>query len=75
MLSLVSTISLEPETIPLDLKVVLVGDRGMLTETRIDDLRRHPELGWVSALRASAVRKLAEQNGGVYKFFKVENKE
>ncbi len=27
MLSLVSTISLEPETIPLDLKVVLVGDR------------------------------------------------
>jgi hypothetical protein len=30
--------------------VVLVGDRGMLTRTQIDMLRKHPGLGWVSAL-------------------------
>ena len=42
-------------------RVVLVGDRGMLTETRIDDLKRHPGLGWISALRAPAIRKLVDQ--------------
>ena len=31
-------------------RVVLVGDRGMLTEARIADIRRHPGLGWISAL-------------------------
>ena len=45
-------------------RVVLVGDRGMLTDARIDDLRRHPGLGWVSALRHHAIRKLAE--GGAF---------
>jgi hypothetical protein len=42
-------------------RVVLVGDRGMLTETRIECLRAHPGLGWVSALRAAAIRRLVEQ--------------
>ena len=42
-------------------RVVLVGDRGMLTEARIDDLRRHPGLGWISALRAPAIRKLVDR--------------
>lgn len=41
-------------------RVVLVGDRGMLTDARIEDLRRHPGLGWISALRHHAIRKLAE---------------
>ena len=45
-------------------RVVLVGDRGMLTDARIDDLRQHPGLGWVSALRHHAIRKLAE--GGAF---------
>ena len=40
------------------LRVVLVGDRGMLTETQIDKLRKYPGLGWISALRSSAIRKL-----------------
>ena len=41
-------------------RVVLVGDRGMLADARIEDLRRHPGLGWISALRHHAIRKLAE---------------
>ena len=42
-------------------RAVLVGDRGMLTETQIGHLKRHPGLGWISALRASAIRSLAEE--------------
>ena len=41
-------------------RVVLVGDRGMLTQAQIVALREHPELGWISALRFSAIRDLAE---------------
>jgi transposase len=39
-------------------RVVLVGDRGMLTQTQIDMLKKHPGLGWVSALRSGAIRRL-----------------
>lgn len=42
-------------------KVVLVGDRGMLTETQLGHLRRHEGTGWISALRAEAIRQLVEQ--------------
>lgn len=38
--------------------VVLVGDRGMLTQTQIDKLKDYPGLGWISALRSRAIRKL-----------------
>ena len=41
-------------------RVVLVGDRGLLTQVRIEHLKRHPGLGWVSALRAPQVRSLVE---------------
>jgi len=41
-------------------RVVLVGDRGMLTQTQIGALRDYPGLGWISALRFSAIRDLAE---------------
>lgn len=41
-------------------KVVLVGDRGMLTNTRIEALRAHPGLGFISALRGPAIRALVE---------------
>src|SRR5208337_3520576 len=37
-------------------RVVLVGDRGMLTQTQIDVLKKHPGLGWISALRSGAIR-------------------
>ena len=35
-------------------RVVLVGDRGMLTQTQIEHLKQHPGLGWISALRSAA---------------------
>jgi len=41
-------------------RVVLVGDRGMLTQTQLDAVREHPGLGWISALRFTAIRDLAE---------------
>jgi transposase len=41
-------------------RVVLVGDRGMLTQTQIDTLREHPGLGWISALRSEAILELIE---------------
>jgi transposase len=41
-------------------RVVLVGDRGMLTETQIGKLKQYPGLGWISALRGPAIRELAD---------------
>jgi len=41
-------------------RVVLVGDRGMLTEAQISKLREHPGLGWISALRGAAIRELVQ---------------
>lgn len=42
-------------------RVVLVGDRGMLTEPKISSFKEHPGLGWISALRSGAIRKLVDQ--------------
>ena len=41
-------------------KVVLVGDRGMLTEARIREDVKPAGLDWISALRGPAVRSLVE---------------
>src|SRR5712692_5788154 len=41
-------------------RMVLVGDRGMLTEAQLRTLRTHPGLGWISALRSPAIRALIE---------------
>ena len=38
--------------------VVLVGDRGMLAQIQIDVLKKHPGLGWISALRSDAISRL-----------------
>ena len=54
-------------------RVVLVGDRGMLTETQIDDLKHHPGLGWVSALTSSAIRDLVEQDNLQLSLFDQQN--
>ena len=40
--------------------IVLVGDRGMLTSARIERLREIGGIGWVSCLRAPAIRSLVE---------------
>jgi hypothetical protein len=42
-------------------RVVLVGDRGMLTPPQIDKLQQHPGLGWITALKRVAIRALVEQ--------------
>jgi transposase len=44
-------------------ELVLVGDRGMLTQTRIDTLREKG-VGWISALRSPQIRQLV-QNGSL----------
>ena len=41
--------------------IVLVGDRGMLTQTQIDKLKDYPGLGWISALRSGSIRKLVNE--------------
>ena len=42
-------------------RVVLVGDRGMITSARIrEDLKTAPGLEWITALRAPAIRKLVD---------------
>jgi hypothetical protein len=43
--------------------LVMVGDRGMITTARIDALREHTELGWLTCLRAPAIAKLAADDG------------
>ncbi len=40
--------------------IVLVGDRGMLTSARIERLKELGGIGWVSCLRAPALRRLVE---------------
>jgi hypothetical protein len=42
-------------------RVVMVGDRGMLTQPQIDKLKRHAGLGWITALTSTAIRQLVEQ--------------
>src|SRR5512136_1131488 len=41
-------------------RLVLVGDRGMLTQTQIEKLGAYPGLGWISALRSHAIRNLVK---------------
>lgn len=42
-------------------RAVLVGDRGMLTQARIRELKKHPDLGWISALRSGSIRALLQE--------------
>lgn len=73
----------DPATVPDQVKklrerfgltrVVLVGDRGMLTQVQIDALRTHPGLGWISALRFSAIRSLAESGAFQTTLFDTRN--
>jgi Transposase DDE domain len=43
--------------------MIMVGDRGMITGTRIADLRKLPGMDWVTSLRAPAVAALARDGG------------
>ncbi|HEX9521145.1 MAG TPA: IS1634 family transposase [Streptosporangiaceae bacterium] len=43
--------------------LIMVGDRGMITGTRIDDLRKLDGMDWITALKAPAIAALAEDDG------------
>ncbi len=43
--------------------LIMVGDRGMITGTRIADLRELPGMDWITSLRAPAVAALAADGG------------
>jgi transposase len=42
-------------------RVVIVGDRGMLTQPQLDKIKQHPEMGWITALTSVAIRSLLEK--------------
>jgi hypothetical protein len=44
-------------------ELVFVGDRGMITKTRIEDLRELEGAGWVTALKAPDIAALAADDG------------
>jgi transposase len=54
-------------------RVVLAGDRGMLTQTQIDHLSQYPGVGWLSALRFEKIRALAEEGKLPFSTFETEN--
>lgn len=54
-------------------RVVLVGDRGMLTEPQIGKLKQHPGLGWISALRGPAIGELVEAGSLQLSLFDKQN--
>ncbi len=54
-------------------EVTLVGDRGMLTQARIDRLKEHGGIGWISCLRAPAIRSLLEQGAFQLSLFDQRN--
>ena len=54
-------------------RVVLVGDRGMLTEPQIGKLKQHPGLGWISALRGPAIGELVETKSLQLSLFDKQN--
>jgi hypothetical protein len=44
-------------------RVVMVGDRGLLTSARIEQTLRPAGLDWITALRAPAIKALADEGG------------
>ena len=50
-------------------EVVLVGDRGMLTQARIDTLKEREGIAWISALRSPQIRALVEAGAIQLSFF------
>jgi len=54
-------------------RMILVGDRGMLTQTQIDHLKEHPGIGWISCLRFDAIRELVNQGDLQLSLFDQQN--
>jgi len=54
-------------------RVTLVGDRGMLTQAQIEEIKTTPGVGWVSAMRSTDVRKLVEEGSLQLSLFDRQN--
>jgi transposase len=54
-------------------RVVIVGDRGMLTQPQIDKIKQHPEMGWITALTSVAIRGLLEKGAIQLSLFDEKN--
>jgi len=54
-------------------RVILAGDRGMLTQTQIEHLQEHPGLGWISCLRSHSIRQLMDAGQLSRSLFDAEN--
>ncbi|HZC93129.1 MAG TPA: IS1634 family transposase [Mycobacterium sp.] len=54
--------------------LTMIGDRGMITNTRVKDLKDSPGLDWITALRAPAIAALASDDGPLQmSLFDVQN--
>ncbi|MBF0433884.1 MAG: transposase [Magnetococcales bacterium] len=53
--------------------LVMVGDRGMITQTHINTFRKTPGLGWITALRSDAIRSLMPEKGFQFGLFDGRN--
>jgi len=42
-------------------RMVMVGDRGMISQKAIDEMSKDDDLAWITALRSSAIRTLVQQ--------------
>lgn len=54
-------------------RLVVVGDRGMVTQAQIEQLRQHAGIGWITTLRAPMIRELVEQGALQLSFFDERN--
>jgi transposase len=52
---------------------VIVGDRGMLTQPQIEQIKQHPEMGWITALTSIAIRGLLEKGSLQLSLFDEKN--
>ncbi len=53
--------------------IVLVGDRGMLTQTQIKYIKKHPGIGWISGLKSKSIRNLMDKGRLKHSTFKDKN--
>ena len=42
--------------------ITLVGDRGMISEVQLKELRKRPGIDWITALKSGAIRKLCDEH-------------
>ena len=42
-------------------RMVMVGDRGMISQKAIDEMSQDTDVAWITALRSSAIRTLVQQ--------------